>query len=982
MFACILYLLFLWTILIPFPVHAADANADAYERYIVTTDDFNFVYRAKYRHMVPAVIVNAETALQTLKEIFHYTPSEKITVIIQDNTDIGGGGATPLPHNRVRLEIAPYSFDYEFTHFGRQVQWLLSHELVHIVMGDQAPAPVRAIRKGIKKIAPVAEEPLTLPFSLLTVPSRYTPTWHQESTAIFMETWLNGGYGRILGSFDEMYFRTLVHEGAPFLKKKKIDFGDDDSFLIGATSYFYGARFVAWLTLRYDLRRMLDWMTVRAGQKRLHVHFKGKFKSLFGLDLETAWKHFLEAETAFQSQNLERIAKYPATPVDKLCPPMGWVTRGYVDASGKYFIFGSHRPHELASIKRLEIETGKITRLHSLPTPKLLGVASTAFDRELGLFYYTTHNSRGYRDIWVLDMATGKAKPVYRNMRLGELAVNPADHSLVGVMVNNGISYLTVCPYSYGKPVPLLSLAPGTILAHPAVSPDGKWLAATLHRDNSQQEVILIDMTRLLKEKRFLYITVSAVGSPEHPQWSPDGGTLFWDAYTSGTANIFQKRVKTPGAEIEALSNVKTGLFHPTYLDPKRLAAFHYTSRGFQPCVIPREQPGGIAAIHYLGQRVVEKYPELKNLRLNPDQKKVESLQTKMEEKPYRGISHMRFSGITPMVNAFERKTVVGLYGEMTDLTAYHRLTGSLGVSLRDSELHMDLTYRYMDILTLKIRRSPSSFYDLVNRRHINSGGFRGFVSYKKWWVYDMPSTLEQWFYLDWGRGIVDADRLGENPAEGGLIRLGTRVKGKRLRRSIGSVDYEQGSQWNLDAAYIRSGKDVSVNGYYAMGDISQLRIFLLPHNVLRLQASAGIAGGDALSAARFYFGGFGNMLLQYRDPAGYRDVMSLPGMGDRRHRADRFVKLTLENALPPLAISAALGDHYLKEMHVSLFAQYLALKDGGVLEKYFSIGGQLNFRFLSFYTIESTLSVGYAYAWSSSKENFSEAFISLKLFR
>ena len=955
------------------------------------------MYRDRYRHIIPAVIVNAETVLQTLKQVFHYTPSEKITIIIQDNTDIGGGGATPLPHNRVRLEIAPYSFDYEFTHFGRQVQWLLSHELVHIVMGDQASTPVRALRKGLKKVAPVEEEPLTLPFSLLTVPTRYTPTWHQESMAVFMETWLNGGYGRILGSFDEMYFRTLVHEGAPFPKKAKIDFNDDDSFLIGSTSYFYGARFVAWLTLHYDLQRMLDWMTVRPEQKQVFIHFKKKFKALFGLSLEKAWETFLEAETAFQSKNLEHIDKYPATPVTKLCPPMGWVTKGYVEATGKFFIFGSHRPHELASIKKVEIETGKITRLHTLPTPKLLGVASTAFDREWGLFYYTTHNTYDYRDLWVLDTRTGKVKPIYRNMRLGELAINPVDHSLLGIMVNNGRSYLTVSPYPYKEPVSLLALEPGTILAHLAVSPDGTLLAATLHRDNVEQEIILIDMIRLQEEKRFFYVTVSTLGSPEHPAWSPDGSTLFWDAYTSGVANIFCKEIKTPGSKIEALSNVKTGVFHPAILDSDRLAAFYYTARGFQPCVIPRQQPEGIAAIDYLGQQVVEKYPSLKNLRLSPDKKRIEKLeklgklekleksetpQQQPDEKPYHGLSYMRLSGIIPMINSFEKKTVVGLYGEMTDLTAYHRLTGSLGISLTDSEVHIDFSYRYKDILTLKFRRSPSSFYDLVNRRNINSGGYRGTVSYKKWWVYDMPSTLEQWYYLDWGQGIVDADRTESDPMEGSLLRIGTRVKGKSLRKSIGSVQYEQGTEWNLDAAFIQSGKDASVNAYYAMGDINLLTLLFFPHNVLRLQASAGIAGGDALSASRFYFGGFGNLPLQYRDPAGYRDVMSLPGLGDRRHQADRFIKITIENALPPVNISYAWGDHYLRKMDVSVFTQYVALENSGERENYLSIGAQLNLRMLSFYTIESTLSAGYAHTWNASKEQFSEAFISLKLFR
>jgi hypothetical protein len=80
--------------------------------------------------------------------------------------------------------------------------------------------------------------------------------------------------------------------------------------------------------------------------------------------------------------------------------------------------------------------------------------------------------------------------------------------------------------------------------------------------------------------------------------------------------------------------------------------------------------------------------------------------------------------------------------------------------------------------------------------------------------------------------------------------------------------------------------------------------------------------------------------------------------------------------------ISYAQGDHYLSKMDGSLFTQYLALENSGVGENYLSIGAQLNLHLISFYTIESTLSVGYAHTWNTSKENFSEAFISLKLFR
>ena len=234
--------------------------------------------------------------------MFHYTPSEKICIFIKDNTDSGGGGATTLPHNSVRIEISPYSFDYEFTHFGQQIQWLLSHELVHIVTSDQYSKPVSGLRKLLGKIAPGKDEPFSVPFGILTNPYRFQPTWYHEGIAVFMETWENGGYGRVLGSFDEMYFRTLVEEGTPYPKKSRMDFMDDDSFLLGSTAYFYGARFTAWLTTHYDLDRMLDFMTVNKNQSQLHIHYKKEFKTLFGTSLDKAWKEFLAAETAFQKR--------------------------------------------------------------------------------------------------------------------------------------------------------------------------------------------------------------------------------------------------------------------------------------------------------------------------------------------------------------------------------------------------------------------------------------------------------------------------------------------------------------------------------------------------------------------------------------------------------------------------------------------------------------------------------------------------------
>jgi len=48
-----------------------------------------------------------------LKELFKYTPSEKIIINTYDAYDYGYGAATSVPQNFIRLEIEPMEPGYE-----------------------------------------------------------------------------------------------------------------------------------------------------------------------------------------------------------------------------------------------------------------------------------------------------------------------------------------------------------------------------------------------------------------------------------------------------------------------------------------------------------------------------------------------------------------------------------------------------------------------------------------------------------------------------------------------------------------------------------------------------------------------------------------------------------------------------------------------------------------------------------------------------
>ena len=140
-----------------------------------------------------------------------------------DVSDFGFGATTTVPENYIRIEIEPLELGYEVVPYSERFQWLLSHELVHIVVNDMASNFESSVRSILGKVSPDKVQPLTVFYSLLTNHNRYTPRWYQEAIAVFIETWFSGGYGRVLGSFDEMYFRSLVKDKRSFASESEIE---------------------------------------------------------------------------------------------------------------------------------------------------------------------------------------------------------------------------------------------------------------------------------------------------------------------------------------------------------------------------------------------------------------------------------------------------------------------------------------------------------------------------------------------------------------------------------------------------------------------------------------------------------------------------------------------------------------------------------------------------------------------------------------
>lgn len=945
---------------------------------------FKLVYREQHAHLANHILMSAENALLPLMDLFDYSPREKIIINTYDVSDYGFGGTITVPQNFIRLEIEPLEPGYEVIPHNDRYQWLISHELVHIVVNDQSTGVEPFLRKIFGKVPPEKTQPLTIIYSLITNFNRYTPRWHQEAIAIFIETWFSGGYGRLLGNFDEMYFRTLVLEEKEFPSQLEIEtLESHNSMFLETIFYLYGARFISYLAISYSSTQVIDWFKTEKGNP--FIGFEGNFERVFGKSFENAWNEFIEFEKNFEKKSIKILNSSETTKVRKIGnKKFGWISQPFLDERTSSLLFSYHRPHQLATINKLSLPNGVSTILNTLPTPSMFQVASTAFDESYGLYFYTTNNNQLYRDIWVYDIETDDQKQLFENARVGDLTISSLTHDLWGIQHQSGLSTLMLSPYPYKDLESLITLAVGDELFHLSTNNNGDKLAAVLKQSNGQQSIIVIDVETLKNQRQLDYITLSNSGTPENPSWSRDGRFLYWNAYTNGVSNIY--RFDFIDFSLAAISHCLTGLFKPVEITPDSILAFEFSTDGFFPVIFENKPADHLPAINYLGQKILEKEPELFDWAL-PNPHTAINPKKFTNEKEYNGFLNLNIQSLVPVITGFQNQIVLGIYSRISDPLLLHDFLIEAGISpfkeVPDFPLwHFRFMYDYKQLFEIDISHNGPDFFDLFNNRTRGMLGTKIKLGHTHYWKYDKPHKIKQTSSLTFYSGVdfINDNLVSVSQPDFGV--LATNVNSKNLRKSIGSSDYEHGNDIYLTFTLYGTEFDspqLALNTYLEFSDFST---WLTNHNVLHVKFAAGyLFENENLVQSQFYFGGFGNRGVDNGEIRQFRNVFRFPGIPIYSLMTNKFLKLMLENDFPPLRIgNISLGHQFVNHLDFAIYTQGLFTKsDMG--DYWIDLGAQLDLKLKHWYNLESTISFGVAKAWSD-KVNDWEWFLSLKLLK
>ncbi|MDD2570414.1 MAG: hypothetical protein PHF53_01900 [Bacteroidales bacterium] len=919
-------------------------------------------------YLVPHTVRAFENALAFHQQFWNYDPSEKTNILFNDFTDVGNGGTMVIPWNYLNIAVAPFDYTYSVVLPLERMQWLMSHELTHQVMCDQSSKRDRLYQSLLGgKVIPDNTDPLSLIYSYLTTPRWYSPRWYHEGIAVFMETWMSGGLGRVMGGYDEMVFRALVKDSAYLYHVIGLETeGTTIDFQVGVNSYLYGTRFVSYLALKYGLNKLQDFFSRTDSSRRFYA---AQFRQVYGKSIEEEWDDWIIWEREFQEKNLSRIREYPVSTFRQVTPStLGSVSRPYLDSLGNQLIVAANYPGKMAHIASIDLQTGKSKKIAPVISPALYYVTSLAFDPATRTLFASTHN-QDWRGLQSIDLETGKTKELIQITRCGHLVFDQAGKCLWGVQNLAGRTSLVRFKPPYKDYQVMATLPYGQDLFDLDISPDGSLISATLGDVTGRQQLVLIRMDDLLKSKLSLDTLYEFEENPaSHFVFSPDGKHLYGTSYYTGVSNIFRISLETRQADI--ISNAETGFFRPLPLSADSLLCFNYTHEGMVPGIMAIEVREDVNAIEFLGQQVYERHPQVEEWALPPPST-VNLDSIGVTEKTYHPMRELRLSGAYPIIQGYKQYLAVGYRLNFMDPMGINSLNIKLSVTpyadLPTKQVpHLSAEYRFWG-WTFTGSYNYADFFDLFGPTRFSRAGYSFSGKYHKVFRNFAPGKTELSVRLAMYGDLETLPDYQNVASDFRNLYTGyVHFHRSRLRRSLGAIEPEQGYNWNVYAYTSLAEKTFYPQLIHNL-DLG----LLLPirHTSLWLRTSAGQSFGPPdKTNSHFYFGGFGNNYLDYRDIRQYRDMASFPGAEINELQGLNYAKLCGELNLPPVRFrKLGFKGLYATHAQATLFGMGLFTNMANQLPQktYYSSGLQINLEIVLFSLMKSTFSFGFSRAYN-----------------
>ena len=234
---------------------------------------FRIHYRAEHRVQAERAARAAERAYPRITQMLKWEPRGRTEIVLFNEYDLPNGYATPLPYNVIGVFLAPAD-DGQLLDNSDWLDLLLTHEFTHTVHLDKVRATPGVLQSIFGRV----------PWFF---PNVFQPGWAIEGLAVYNESDVASGKGRLRGPVFEALLRAQAAKGFPSLA----ELNADGRTLPVSKIYLYGAYFYDFLARRYGPEAIFKYVEQYSGNivPRLHTNPR----EITGKTLDLLWDEFL-----------------------------------------------------------------------------------------------------------------------------------------------------------------------------------------------------------------------------------------------------------------------------------------------------------------------------------------------------------------------------------------------------------------------------------------------------------------------------------------------------------------------------------------------------------------------------------------------------------------------------------------------------------------------------------------------------------------
>ncbi|MFN7728484.1 MAG: hypothetical protein ACK5P7_04955, partial [Bdellovibrio sp.] len=506
---------------------------------------FNLIYDARQQELAAYYLVRMERAWSQLQTVWKVLP-ERLTVILNDRTDLTNGYATALPYAHVMLFPALPGPMESISELGDWAENISVHEFTHILSMEQ--------RRGAVKF-------LSHIFGNIVTPNLLLPRWWLEGVAVDAETRFST-QGRLRSNFQDATLRALADSKRwSEFDLAEINESDIPTWPYGARPYIFGSLLWSEMIALEGEEMISD----------LHVAFGGRLPYMLSDPIEERFKGqdltalFARTKASVQTRvqtQKQTLSKVPMTTAEPFVDPdfvemftprlspdglkLAFLAKTdvlkrsiqiLVRPKPEDMFLPEHRVRTFGQRKEEVTTPGgdvKFPRLeHDAPPGGTINRISWKPDSKSFVFDLITEKDifHDVSDLWTFSLAEGKGKQLTKGLRAREPEVSPDGAKVAFVRLEAGRTMLAIYDFTTQKAQELYRPALMSRVAWPVWLSNQRVLFSL--RDKNGEQLMVYDLTTQKVEA--VPLTLGEVTLPV-----VRGNHVFFVSNKNGVRNVYR----------------------------------------------------------------------------------------------------------------------------------------------------------------------------------------------------------------------------------------------------------------------------------------------------------------------------------------------------------------------------------------------------------------------------------------------------------